>query len=131
MKTCKQCKLTKPKTDYNKRNSTSDGLHYYCRSCTTSNLTKRVRTPDGLATRMYGRQKSRSIRRGHPEPEYTLEEYRAWLKSQPNFKELFGNWVLSGYDMEVAPSCNRLNNSEHYKFSNIELITKRENDLAH
>jgi len=129
MKKCKQCHHNKELSEYNKRNSTSDGHHYYCKDCVRKDLTKRARTPEGLATRMYGRQKARSINRGHPAPDYTLVEFRSWLLSQPNFTELHTNWKQSGYDMELAPSCNRLNNSIHYTMSNIELITKHQNDL--
>lgn len=47
---------------------------------------------------------------------------------QPNFDELFNNWVRSGYDKMLKPSPDRLDNSKPYTLDNLELVTWAEND---
>jgi len=46
---------------------------------------------------------------------------------QPNFEELYNNWVKHGYDKWYKPSVDRLNDDKGYSFSNIQLVTWKEN----
>jgi len=75
---------------------------------TTKNMTryqKHYRTKKGLLTTIYKDQKATSIRRGDNPPNYTKEQLREWLYSQPLFHELFNEWELSGFDKMLVPSC--------------------------
>lgn len=80
-----------------------------------------------LTARMYGNQRANSRDRGHNPPEYSLEELREWMRSQPQLETLFKNYKESGGDYELAPSIDRLNDEVGYNLSNIQLGTYREN----
>jgi hypothetical protein len=60
-------------------------------------------------------------------PEYTLEELTQWCLEQDSYHKLHKDWQDSGYKKALTPSINRLDNSEGYKFSNIEITTWGEN----
>ena len=62
-------------------------------------------------------------------PEYSKEEFRKWLYSQPLFFELYNNWVNNEYDKNLTPSVDRINSSISYKMSNIQLMTWHENNI--
>jgi len=74
------------------------------------------------------RQVLHSIRRGHRPPEYTLEQLGDWVKSQPKFFELLDEWIKSNKATPLYPSVDRKDNSIHYCFNNIQLMTWRENN---
>ena len=75
----------------------------------------------GVITSIWSGQKSHSKYRGHTSPNYTNEQLVVWLYDN-NFKELFDNWVLSGYDRNMKPSVDRLNDRNNYNFENIQLL---------
>ena len=81
----------------------------------------------GLTGKMLRGMKVRSEKRGHEPPTFTLEELREWIFSQPNFDTLYDNWVASEYDRTLIPSCDRLDDDLGYSFSNIRLVTWKEN----
>ncbi len=85
------------------------------------------RTKAGLSSRIASAQRGNSIRRGHPLPNYTSDEFKAWLYSQPNFKELYKEWVKSNYNVLFRPSADRIDDDLPYTLNNIELKTWREN----
>ena len=90
-------------------------------------LTKYRRTPKGVTANMLARQRSSSKHRGHPEPDYSLEEFREWVLSHPNFASMYDTWVESDYDKYLKPSVDRLNDYEGYSFDNIQLVTWKAN----
>lgn len=81
------------------------------------------RSPYGMISTMYSRQLERSINRGHQPPNYSREEFSDWMLEQPHLVELYDNWVISGYETNLVPSIDRLNESQGYSFDNIELVT--------
>jgi len=81
------------------------------------------KTKYGLSTRMYAHMRAASRKRGHPDPDFTLQEYRDWLFSQPNFDHLFNVWVESDYKKNYTPSPDRLDDTTGYSISNIQLVT--------
>jgi hypothetical protein len=85
------------------------------------------RTPKGLCYRIFYDQCYSSKSRGHIPPLYTKEELTKWLISQPNFEALYNDWVDSNFTSDFRPSCDRLDNSKGYSFSNIELVTWKVN----
>ncbi len=79
--------------------------------------------------KIYQHQKSSSKKRSMNFPDYTLSEFSFWIKSQHNFKSLWDNYVESGYDKWVAPSCDRLDDYKPYTLDNIRLVTWKENNI--
>lgn len=89
------------------------------------------RTVKGLCYKIYDNQNRSSKKRGHPEPAYSKEELMEWVIKQPNFKELYKNWVESDFDKWLVPSIDRKDNFIGYNFNNIRLTYWKENsDIA-
>lgn len=80
---------------------------------------KRPYNEQQLIGKMYSSQKSSSVKRGHPMPDYTLEEFTEWVYKQPNFKKIFKDWKESGQKSLLAPSADRLDDSKPYTFETI------------
>jgi hypothetical protein len=76
---------------------------------------------------MYSNERSSSKKRGLKGPNYTKAEFKAWVLSQPNFMELYNDWVDSGYDRWYKPSADRIDNMKDYTLSNLQLMTAWEN----
>ncbi len=55
-------------------------------------------------------------------------ELGQWLKTQPRWPILWEAYEQSGYDPNLAPSIDRLDNSKSYTEENIELVTWEENN---
>lgn len=85
------------------------------------------KTIKGIVTMMYSMQKKSSRERGHEPPQYTKQEFHNWLISQPNFNKLYNNWIESNYNKWLKPSADRIENDKGYSFSNIRLMTWKEN----
>ena len=81
----------------------------------------------GLSKAIYRGQQTSSKLRGHNIPDYTLEEFREWLFSQPNFDKLYRAWEKAEYIKGLKPSADRLNDNLGYSFNNMQLITWDEN----
>jgi len=112
---------------FGKRTKYSDGLEYLCKECKRKDDLSYRRTVNGLITQIYSRQKSSSIKRGHPKPDYSKKELHNWIVSNVVFLELWKSWVVSGFNNMEKPSVDRLDDSVGYTFSNIQLVTWREN----
>ena len=72
-------------------------------------------------------QRNSSKRRGHPPPDYTIEELVDWCFKQPKYHALHDAWVLSGFIRLLAPSIDRIDDYKPYTLSNIQLMTASEN----
>lgn len=134
MKTCSLCKQTKPLTDFYFRAKNTRQLPCYepsCRDCNNARSVRYMRSEKGLPAKIYARQRNSSKQRNQPMPNYTLEEFRAWMYAQCDFKTLYENWVKSGYEKALAPSVDRVDNNLPYLFSNIRLVTWRENHKSY
>lgn len=86
------------------------------------------KTKVGVVTCIYGGMKVSSKRRQHPAPNFSSKELREWIFSQPNFEQLYTDWVASDYSRWMKPSCDRIDSSLPYTFDNLQLMTWREND---
>ncbi|WHM52915.1 putative HNH homing endonuclease [Sulfitobacter phage vB_SupP_AX] len=75
----------------------------------------------------YINQRNLSRKRGHPLPNYSLDEFIQWLKDQPHLTELWENYLNSGKDRLLAPSIDRDDPNKPYTLNNISLITYQEN----
>ncbi len=87
------------------------------------------KTKKSVSTSTYHQQLASSKKRGHAPPDYNLKEFRMWLYSQPNFNELYDNWVLSNYDKWSKPSPDRLDDDKPYTLDNLQIMTWLENKL--
>ena len=83
-----------------------------------------------LIKRLYNAQKSSSKKRGHCMPDYTCDDLINWvlIENKDLFELLYKNWADGNYESNLKPSIDRIQNSIHYTFSNIQLVTWGEND---
>ena len=89
---------------------------------------KYYRSKNGFTGKIYDAQVRVSKQRNQPLPNYSKEELRHWLYSQPNFDFLYCNWCASGYQKDLAPSVDRDNDYKGYTMSNLKrLCTFKEN----
>ncbi len=84
-------------------------------------LTVRGRVNAILASQRHG-----SVVRGHPKPTYSVQELEDWLIGQ-GFIPLHNAWEASGFEKDLMPSTDRLDNSVGYIFENLRLVTWKEN----
>lgn len=77
----------------------------------------------------YRGMKSSSKRRGHPDPDFSFEEFIEWLEQQPNLTQVWEDYQNSNHHRDFAPSCDRLDDSLPYKLNNLRLTTWKENNL--
>lgn len=80
----------------------------------------------GVIRVIYKTQRRNSTVRKMPMPTYTKEELNKWLYKN-DFKKLYDRWVESGYDKNLKPSIDRLEDFKPYTFDNIKLGTWQEN----
>ena len=103
-----------------------------CRPCSNISRTKDItekfnsldhyRTLEGHITATWNGQRHRSKRNGWAEPAYSREELIEWVRNQPNASDLYTAWELSGYEKNLAPSIDRLDDYKPYSFDNIRLV---------
>ena len=125
MKPCKDCKKTLPLDAFRPKASNRDGRESRCKEC--RNIRYNKADPHRVFRKIYERQVIHSIRRGHPAPDYTLEELVAWADQQPQLVQLWQDYVASNYETSLKPSCDRKDNSKPYQLDNLEIVTGAEN----
>ncbi|MFK5981445.1 MAG: hypothetical protein QM499_00910 [Flavobacteriaceae bacterium] len=131
-KICRKCNIKKLNSEFSKDKIRKEGLSDKCKSCVKEYNIAYLKTFGGLITDIYSSQKSSSKKRRHNPPNYTKKELAIWIKSQPNFQELWDNWVKSGYKKDLIPSCDRTNDYKSYCLTRLELKTWQENkDKGH
>ena len=89
---------------------------------------KHWQTKKGLVTCIYGHQRGNSKKRNHRMPEYTNKELKEWCFSQEKFHILYSEWKQSGFEKRLRPSIDRKNDYIHYCFTNIQIVTWKENN---
>lgn len=119
---CTKCKKDKKETEFYKNDNYSSGYNVYCIQCQKDNSRRISRTEQGVIKSIYNGQLSSSKRRGHIMPLYSLEDLSTWLYEN-NFKIFYDIWVQSGYQKDLKPSVDRLNDFKGYSFDNIKLTT--------
>ncbi len=125
MKKCTKCgEVTDNFSPSKKR---SDGLQSWCRKCKVQHTIAYNRTKEGFIISIHQHQRYSSRKRGHEQPAFSVEELREWCFSQEKFHELYDKWKESGYKKELAPSCDRTDNSMGYSLDRLQLTTWEEN----
>lgn len=128
-KTCKDCQLGKPISDFYhiKLSSGRIGVYTQCKFCfnTMNNVHRRTQT--GRIKAMYHKQRASCRKRNHLYPTYNKIELTEWLYDN-GFYALWCQWNWSDYHVDFSPSVDRLEDSKSYSFDNIRLITWWENN---
>lgn len=106
-----------------------DGGRHMCRLYLSDYRKEYRRSKKGWIVTQWNTQNRSSKRRNHPSPNYTSEELFEWALKQPNFDKLFSNWEKSGYERDLKPSCDRINDTKPYTFDNLRIVTQKENIL--
>ena len=132
-KNCTKCNELKLFSEFGENYKRKDGVCYrsWCKSCDNKAGIIYQRTRHGIASRIYSHQRRNSRSRNYAMPNYSLDELRDWIFSQPNFNKLFDDWVESGYSKDKTPSCDRIDDYKSYTFDNIQILTWSENNQKH
>lgn len=131
-KKCSNCHVHKNISEFGKDKQKSDGLNPRCKTCWSIIKKKAYRGKNGLIHNIYKNQKQNSIFRGYQPPKYTVEELISWCSINESFNTIYDNWVASNYDNNLAPSLDRISDYGIYEFSNIQVVTWKENrDKSH
>jgi hypothetical protein len=85
-------------------------------------------TLNSFYTKAYSSIRSRSKKRGEKYPPITKTQLIDWLLIN-NIKLMWTRYVESGYNKDLRPSIDRPDDYLGYSFSNMQLITWRENLL--
>jgi hypothetical protein len=90
-------------------------------------INKYHRSIRGLVARMYSNQRQRCRDMSKKLPKYNLDELHSWILEDKNFLLLYEQWVKSGYNKELTPSIDKKNPLGDYEFSNIQVMTWKDN----
>jgi hypothetical protein len=117
---CRIC-LNEIQRDRRKRNRNSITLQY--------EKTKRgflMRLYHNMSCRINGVQK---MKRHLYEGKFLLSKdvFYEWAINCAVFHALWNEWVVSGHNMKLTPSVDRINSNEGYFLSNMEWVTHSEN----
>ena len=118
---CSKCNIDKGSSHFYKKQKT------ICKTCFLKGNRERERSKEGFIKRLYHNQISGCRRRNHNRPEYTVEELQDFMYSN-GYIDLHTSWTDSGYDMDIAPSIDRIDNTKTYALDNITLMTWGENN---
>jgi len=82
-----------------------------------------------LAQRLFSHTRFNARKRDMALPTWRNHvELQEWLENQPNFETMFKQWEESGFDKELTPSIDRLDNNRSYELDNIQLVMWEENN---
>ena len=87
-----------------------------------------MKTLQKFITQSYSSIRYKSKRRGEPMPDITKKELEKWLIDN-GIKDKWIEYIESGFDKNIRPSIDRINDYGVYEFSNMQLITWRENHI--
>ena len=125
MKTCIDCNIAQPLTNYVPKASYKGGYEHRCRKCRSIRYNKS--SPELLCKKLFTSQVTNSVNRGHAPPTYTLAEFTTWVLAQPQFPVLYAAWQASEYNKDLAPSVDRIDDASPYVINNLQLMTWTEN----
>lgn len=79
-------------------------------------------------TQVYSSMRYKSKRRGDNLPDFTKEQFKEWLYKN-NVSDMWITYLESGCEKNLKPSVDRIDDYGLYEFSNMQLITWRENQI--
>ncbi len=126
-KYCKQCNKHKLLSAFGKQKETKDGYKSLCLVCIAKNYKLYRISEIGLITVIYNGHIRRTKKNGYSPVAYTRKELIDWCIQSNVFKDLYTVWTLSDYKKDLTPSIDRLDDYLGYSFSNIQIITFKDN----
>lgn len=84
-------------------------------------------TEKGLLTNLYQKLKSRNIKNGYGELDFSLDDFKKWSDETENFHRLFRIWCFDDYNKKSKPSVDRINPKKGYTFENMQWLSWSEN----
>lgn len=126
-KVCSKCNNECKLSNFYKHNGGKHGVDSICKKCSNEICLKYQRSKRGIISRIYSNQRRGTRVAGYNEIPYTSQELYEFAIGLDNFDQLYNNWVMSGYDSEIAPSFDRINDYKGYSFENIKLVRWHEN----
>ena len=88
---------------------------------------ERSRSKGVVPLNIYSRQKAASKKRGHSQPSYSKKWLVNWMLSNPEYHRMYDIWELSGYDRDLVPTVDRIDDSIGYTEYNIQLLDWKSN----
>lgn len=123
-KQCSVCKKFKKFRKFRTHPRYKYGVYSTCKKCEQIGR----RSLSGKIGRMHQNQVRSSKIRKHPMPNYAKQELIDWCLAQPLYHELHKTWKRSGYETNLAPSCDRIDDYKPYTLDNIKLVTWGDNN---
>lgn len=124
---CAKCQTVKSLELFPKNKLKALGRGHTCLQCSKQQIKDYYKTKMGVAKAIYLGQVSSSKYRNYPRPSYSSKEFCRWILSQDNFDELYCEWIKSNYHKDFKPSADRIDDYKSYSFSNIRLVTWKQN----
>lgn len=128
VKKCTCCKEYKCKKLFGKKKANISGLDSWCKKCYAEKMDKKRKTKRGVLRKIYDSQIGSSKSRGYALPRYDFNEFLEWALSKEEFHIIFKIWKESGYEKNLVPSVDRLDDYKSYTISNIRIINWKENN---
>ncbi|AGH57078.1 hypothetical protein VPMG_00075 [Vibrio phage VBP32] len=128
MRKCYHCNHEKKLYDFPKKSHGPSGRDTTCKQCMAKKKKAYRHSIKGCIAKIYSHQRSSSVKRGMPYPNYSLGEFRVWCMTQEVFYDLFNNWVISNFNKQFTPSGDRKFDDLPYSLDNLELTTFNQNN---
>ncbi len=116
LKVCAKCKQEKNLSCFNKNNWLRDKKNSFCKGCSKRLYRKYYQSYEGKLRHIY-----KQIGQLH-DVEFTVERFLEWAETT-RYKNLYDEWVLSGYVKGNAPSIYKTGKNDSFTMDNIQLIT--------
>ena len=127
-KYCSNCRKLKKLSKFYNDCLTKDGKVSQCKKCRDYKTLQRIRTKEGVIKQAFDSQVASSKRRGHKVPKYTKQELIDWALKQDVFHKLHKKWKKSGYEKDLKPSFDRLDDYKGYSLKRLRIVTWKENN---
>jgi hypothetical protein len=85
------------------------------------------RTEKGVLTNIYAHILERSRKNGFPEPDFDCKYLHQRFLSDKKYLRIYGDWIISGFQKNMKPSIDRINNKKPYTKDNIQILSWAEN----
>ena len=115
---CYQCKETKDEDEFYK--SCLEKKDYCCKKCHREKRDDYKKNIDYFLNIAFQRQKHSK----NSKVRYTKNEFIRWCKNNPDFKDLFLTWKISGYPDKLKPCIIRMNSSDPWTLDNLLFVDK-------